>query len=101
MAPALQVDSSLLFNYFYIYGRAGSLLLCTGSLVAASRGYSLLQRTGCSLWRLLFPSTGSKAGGFSSCSAWTAGPGLSSVAHGLSCSMAPGIFLDQGSDLCP
>ena len=39
------------------------------SLVAASRGYSLLQCAGFSLWwLLLLPSTGSRHAGFSSCS---------------------------------
>ena len=45
------------------------------SLVVAIRGYSSLQRTGCSLWCLLLPSTGSKAGGLQQlqcvdCRAW-------------------------------
>ena len=56
-------------------------------LVAGSRGYSLSAWcAGFSLWWLLsWRSTGSRA----------------RVAHGLSCSMARGIFLDQGSNPCP
>ena len=40
------------------------------SLVAASRGYSLLQCAGFSLQWLLLWSTGSRHTGFSSCGAW-------------------------------
>ena len=39
---------------------------------------------------------------FSCCGAWTLGAWASLVVvHGFSCSMARGIFLDQGSNLCP
>ena len=86
------------FLIFFIFGCVGSLLLRGGpSLVAGSRGYSSLRCTGLSL------------SGFSCCRAWALGAGFSScgllasivVAHGLSCSVACGIFLDQGSNLCP
>ena len=41
------------------------------SLVAASRGYSLLRCAGFSLqWLLLLRSTGSRRVGFSSCGTW-------------------------------
>ena len=55
-----------------MFGCVGSLLLCMGfSLVAASRGYSLLWCTGFSLrWLLLLPSMGSRSMGFSSCGTW-------------------------------
>ena len=55
--------------YLFIFGCVGSLLLCAGlSLVAMSRGYSLLWCTGFSLrWLLLLRSTGSRHAGFSSC----------------------------------
>ena len=44
----------------------------------------------------------SHCGGFSCFWAWALGPtGLIVVAHGLSCSPACGIFLDQGSNPCP
>ena len=60
------------------------------SLVAASGGYSSLQCAGFSLWwLLLLRSTGSKH------------TGSAVVAHGLSCSTACGIFLDQGANPCP
>ena len=60
------------------------------SLVEASRGYSLLQCVGFSLWwLLLLQSTGSRHAG------------SVVVAHGLSCSVACGIFPDQGSNPCP
>ena len=59
------------------------------SLVAASRGYSSLWCMGFSLQWLLLLSTGSGR------------TGSVVVAHRLSCSAACGIFLDQGSNLCP
>ena len=41
-------------------------------------------------------------GGFSRCRAWALDTRASVVgAHGLSCSVACGIFLDQGSNLYP
>ena len=59
-------------------------------LVAASGGYSLLQCVGFSLqWLLLLRSTGSRRAG------------SVVVAHELSCSVACGIFPDQGSNPCP
>ena len=49
------------------------------SLVAASRGYSLLRCAGFSLqWLLLLQSTGSRHGGFSSCGSWALEHSLSS-----------------------
>ena len=96
------------------------------SLVAASRGYSLLRCAGFSLQRSFssrstgFSSCGIRAlecAGFSSCVAWAQQlrhvgsrvrglqqlwhVGSVVVAHGLSCSTACGIFLDQGSNPCP
>ena len=60
------------------------------SVVAANRGYSSFQCTGFSLWWLLLLwSTGSRRAG------------SVVVVHGLSCSAARGIFLDQGSNPCP
>ena len=44
----------------------------------------------------------SHRGGLSRCGAWALGArGSVVVAHGLSCSAARGILLDQGSNLCP
>ena len=60
------------------------------SLVAASGGHSSSRRAGLSLSRpLLLRSTGSRRAG------------SVIVAHGPSCSMARGIFPDQGSNPCP
>ena len=60
------------------------------SLVAASGGHSSLQCAGLSLsWPLLLRSTGSRRAG------------SVVVAHGPSCSVACGIFPDQGSNPCP
>ena len=57
-----------IFFFFFFFGCTGSLLLHGLSLVAASRGYSLLWCTGFSLrWLLLLWSTGSRHMGFSSC----------------------------------
>ena len=56
----------ILFSFFkfnlFIFGCAGSLLLCGGfSLAVASGGYYLLQYKGSSLqWLLLLQSTGSR-----------------------------------------
>ena len=60
------------------------------SLVAASGGHSSSRRAGLSLsWPLPLRSTGSRR------------TGSVVVAHGPSCSMACGIFPDQGSNPCP
>ena len=78
----------ILFIYFWlrwVFIAAHGL-----SLVAVSRGYSSLRCTGFSLrWLLLLQSTGSRHAG------------SVVVAHGLSCSVARGIFPDQGSNPCP
>ena len=59
------------------------------SLVVASRGHSSSRCTGLSLsWPLLLQSTGSRR------------TGSVIVAHGPSCSVACGIFPDQGSNPC-
>ena len=81
-----------MFIYLFIFGCLGPLLLRAGfSLAVASRGYSSLRCVGFSLrWLLLLRSTGSRRTGFSSCGA-----------GGLSCSVACGIFLDQGLNPCP
>ena len=63
------------------------------SLVAASGGSSSLRCTGFSLQQLLVLwSTGSRRAGFSVCVV---------VVHGLSCSVACGVFPDQGLNPCP
>ena len=80
-----------LFIYFWL--RWAFVAVRGLSLVAVSRGYSLLQCVGFSLqWLLLLRSTGSRHAGFSSCGTQASVV----VAHGLSCSVACGIFPDQG-----
>ena len=81
----------ILFIYFFIYGCVGSSFTVRGlSLVAASRGHSSSRCAGLSLsWPLLLRSTGSRRAG------------SVVVAHGPSCSVARGIFPDQGSNPCP
>ena len=79
------------FIYLFIFGYVGSVLLRTGaahrlSLVAASRGYSLLRCAGFSSPWLVFVAEHGRAG---------------RVAHRLSCSVACGIFPDQGLNPCP
>ena len=92
-----------LFIYLFIFG---CFAACRLSLVAASRGYSLLQCMGFSLrWR----SMGSRRVVFSSYGTWVSvvvacrlqSTGSVVVAHRLSCSVTCGIFLDQGSNPCP
>ena len=91
-----------LFIYLFI-GCIGSSLLCAGFLQ--------LQRAGVTL---RYSARASHCGGFSCCGARALGAwasvvvarGLQSagsviVAHRLSCSMACGIFPDQGSNPCP
>ena len=79
------------FIYLFTYFWLGWVVAARGlSLVAVSRGYSSLQCAGFSLWwLLLLRSMGSRRAG------------SVVVAHGLSCSTACGIFLDQGSTRVP
>ena len=91
----LVVLKKYLFTYFWLWWVF--LATCSLSLVVVSRGYSLLRCMGFSLQWLLLRSIGSRYLGFSSC-----GVGfVVVVAHGLSCSMARGIFPSQGSKWCP
>ena len=84
----LQDGGSLLFFFF---GCLGSSLLRMGFLLLWQAGATLC----CCAWP-------SHCSGFSCCGAWALGAQASVVvAHGLSCSMACGIFPDQGSNLCP
>ena len=83
-----------LLNFIYLF-ILDALGLCSCaqafSLVAGSRGYSFH----CGAWA-------SHCGGFSCCGAWALGAQASVVvAHRLSCSIACGIFLEQGLNLCP
>ena len=81
----------LIFIYLFIYGCAGSLFLCEGSLlVVASGGHSSSRCADLSLSQpILLRSTGSRRAG------------SVIVAHGPSRSAARGILPDQGSNPCP
>ena len=82
----------------YLFMDAPGLCSCMWAFSSCSqRGFSswrclASQRSGLSL-----QSTGSRCTGFSSCSTWASAV----VMHRLSCSAARGVFLDQGSNLCP
>ena len=81
-----------LFIYLFIYFWLCWVFVSVWglSLVAASGGHSSSRCAGLSLsWPLLLWSTGSRRAG------------SVVVAHGPSCSMACGIFPDQGSNPCP
>ena len=86
--PFFKKKLFILFIYFclhWVFVAAHGL-----SLVVASGGYSSLRCAGFSMqWLLLLWSTGSRHAG------------SVVVAHGLSCSVACGIFPDQGSNPCP
>ena len=84
-------DINFFLIYLFIFGCVGSSFTVRGlSLVVASRGRSSSRCTGLSLLRpLLLWSTGSRCAG------------SVVVAHGPSCSVACGIFPDQGSNPCP
>ena len=78
-----------LFVFIYFWLRWVFVAVCGLSLAAASGGYSSLRCTGFSLrWFLLLQSIGSMRAG------------SVVVAHGLSYSMACGIFPDRGSNPC-
>ena len=82
--------NTLLFIYLFIFGCVGSSFLCEGFLQLRQAGATLPRCArashccGLSLW-----STGSRR------------VGSVVVVHGLSCSVACGIFPDQGSNPCP
>ena len=79
-----------LFIFIYLWLRWVFVAACGLSLVAVSGGYSSLWCVHFSLrWLLLLWSMGSRRAG------------SVAAAHGLSCSAACGIFLDQGSNPCP
>ena len=82
----------LLFIYYYYFFWLCWVFVSVWGLplVAASGGHSSSQCTGLSLsWPLLSRSTGSRRAG------------SVVMAHGPSCSVACGIFPDQGSNPCP
>ena len=87
------IKLTVFLNYLFVSGCAGFLLLMGFSLVAAHGGYSLVE---VQVPLFAVASQGAQAGGdtsFSSCSPWM--PELR-----LSCSVACGVFLDQGLNLC-
>ena len=91
---------SILFNFIYlfIFGCAGSSLLCGLSSSCSEWGCSLIAAYGLLIVvASLVVEHGLSARGLSSCSSQSTGSVL--VAHKLSCSAACGIFLDQGSNL--
>ena len=100
-----------LFIYLFIYFWLCWVFVAVSGLflVAASGGYSSLWCTGFSLlWLLLLQTMGSRCNVFSSCGTRASvavarrlqRAGSVVVAHGLSCSVACGIFPDQGSNPC-
>ena len=92
------------FIYLLIFGHAGSLLLC--GLLSNCSEWGLLSSCGVPpslLWYLLLLwSTGSRPAGFSTCDsqALEATTGSAVVVHGVSCSVAGGIFPDLESNPC-
>ena len=105
----LTIDFLFLFFFFnkfiYLFLAALGLCCCARAFSSCSE-QGLLFLVVCGL--LLLQSTGSRHAGFSSCGTWAQQLWLAGsrgqavvVAHGLSCSAACGIFLDQGSNPCP
>ena len=85
-----QIHCHLVFFFFYFCLCWVFVSVRGLSLVAASGGHSSSRCAGLSLWRpLLLRSTGSRRAG------------SVVVAHRPSCSLACGIFPDQGSNPCP
>ena len=80
------IKLKIILNYLFGFGCAGSLLLRGFCLVAVSGGHSLD-----ALYGLLIVATSLVV---------DPSAGSTVVVHGLSCSTACGIFLDQGSNPC-
>ena len=101
--PGKSQGLGVLFIYLYkfillfIFGFIGSSLLCVAFSSCGEQGLLFVAVHGL----LLLRRTGSRHAGFSSCGSQALERRLGSVAHGLSCSVACGIFLDQGSNPCP
>ena len=92
IATTTATSITIFFKLFiYLFWLCWVFVFVRGlSLVADSGGHSSLQCAGLSLsWPLLLRSTGSRC------------TGSVVVAHGPSCSVACGIFPDQGSNPCP
>ena len=90
----------ILFIYVWLYW---VFVAARGlSLVASSGGYSSLRSTSLSpRWPLSLRSAGSRHTGSVVVARGPQSAGSAVVAHGLSCSVACGILLDQGSNPCP
>ena len=93
----------------FIFGCVGSSLLCAGFLQLQRAGATLLCGVrashcgsfSCGAWALGPRASVVVACRLSSCGSWALECRLSSCGHGLSCSVACGIFLDQGLNPCP
>ena len=81
----------------FIFGCTGFVAACELSLFAASGSYSLLLFEA-AVWS---SAPASPCSDSSCCAAQALECRLVVMARGLSCSAARGIFLDQGSNLCP
>ena len=91
LLPGARCFLKKLFVYLFIFGCTESSLLCVGFL--------LLWRVGATLCCDVLAS---HSRGFSCCKAQVLGARATVVvAYGLRYSVACGIFLDQGSNLCP
>ena len=87
--------------YSFIFGCAGSSLRYSSiSLIAVSRGYSVVAM--CRLFTVVASLVKHRLWGtrFSSCRSRAPEHRSEVGAHGLSCSAACGTFPDQGSNLC-
>ena len=89
--PTLPSSFRSCFLFLFIFWLHG--------VFVAARGLSLIAASGATLQML---HSASRCGGFFCCGARALGLRASvAVAHGFSSSAACGIFLDQGSNLCP
>ena len=79
----------------YFFGCAGSCCREGFAIAAASRGYSSWCSGLSPRWLLSVQGTSSRNAGFTRCKVWAR-----SCGDGLGCSMAPGIFPDQGLNPC-
>ena len=70
--------------------------LCCGAQASHCGGFSC-----CGAWALGAQASVVVARGLSSCGSWALERSSVVAVHGLSCSVASGIFPDQGSNPCP
>ena len=96
------LEKNILYIYIYIYifffFFFKTFILAEVGLHCCTQAFSSciewVLLSGCSVWAF-------HCSGFSCCEARVLESGSVVVAHGHSCSMACGIFLDQGSNWCP